>query len=244
MSTYQLIFKQYGNSGILIEWPQKISLDILNDIRVFCENIESEKFDEIVEINFIYASLLVVYKPESTRFDLLTELLKKVYKNTNSLIQKFIKNTWNIPVCYHKDYGIDLKELSVLKTLSIDEICALHRLKPYTVFGIGFLPGFLYLGGLPINLHAPRRDSPRMSVPNGAVAIGGSQTGIYPQKSPGGWHIIGQTPINLFDINREIPCEIIPGDEVQFYDVSKEEYRTLENEQRNGNYSLKPGPND
>lgn len=239
MSTYKLTYKQFGSSALLMEWPQEISIDILNDIRVYYEIIKAHNYPEIKEVNFVYASLMVEYKTEKIHFKELAKRLIKLYETFGSGIQKFKKNIWEIPVCYHTDYGIDLLEMSELKTLSIDKISSLHSANSYTVFGIGFLPGFLYLGGLAKELHLPRKNAPRMSVSKGAVAIGGSQTGIYPQKSPGGWHIIGGTPINMFDVNREFPCEIKPGDEIRFYAISKKTYQILENEQEQGIYRLK-----
>ena len=223
----------------MIEWPQEISIEILNDIRVFHDHIKSRNYPEIEEMNFVYASLMVMYKVDKIHFKQLTKLLMNAYKSIGDGIQKLKKNIWEIPVCYHEDYGIDLQEMSELKSISIDEIRTLHSTNYYTVFGVGFLPGFLYLGGLAKEIHLPRKNTPRMSVPKGAVAIGGRQTGIYPQKSPGGWHIIGSTPINMFDVNREFPCEIKPGDEVRFYAISKKSYQILENEQERGIYRLK-----
>jgi len=239
LRTYKITYKQFGNSALLIEWPQEISIDILNDIKVFYEILQSQNYAEIEEINFVYASLMIVYRVEKIAFKELTQKLIKLYNTIDSSVHKFKKNIWEIPVCYHQDFGIDLPEISALKSLSADEIRSLHSTNSYTVFGIGFLPGFLYLGGLAKELHLPRKNTPRMSVPKGAVAIGGSQTGIYPQESPGGWHIIGSSPIHMFDANREFPCEIKSGDEVRFYAVSKKTYQILKNEQERGIYKLK-----
>ena len=126
--------------------------------------------------------------------------------------------------------------MSLEKELSIDEIISLHSEISYTVYGIGFLPGFLYLGGLNNKLHFPRRNMPRMEVVKGSVGIGGGQTGIYPQTSPGGWHIIGKTPINLFDVNSEIPCFINSADEVKFVPVLKEEFHLIEEANKKNSY--------
>jgi len=108
----------------------------------------------------------------------------------------------------------------------------LHASQQYTVYGIGFLPGFMYLGGLPKDIEVPRRSSPRLQVAKGAVGIAGKQTGIYPQESPGGWNIIGNCPVDMFNVDRDKPCFVSVGDQIQFYSISKAEYdlRTIEGE--------------
>lgn len=225
MNNFQLSYKPLGTSAILIEWPPEISKEILNDIRFFVSKIE--KFNEIVECSFIYSSLLVDYNNELTDSSALINKLNKVYKK-NVEVLKPKRTLWEIPVCYDEEFGIDLKFLSLEKKISIDEIVSLHSEINYTVYGIGFLPGFLYLGGLDHKLHFSRRNTPRMEVLKGSVGIGGNQTGIYPQTSPGGWHIIGKTPINLFDVNNKIPCFINPADEVKFISVLKEEFSLID----------------
>ena len=106
----------------------------------------------------------------------------------------------------------------------------MHSKAIYSVYLIGFLPGFMYLGGLDYTLHIPRKKEPRIRVPKGSVAIGGEQTGIYPQQSPGGWNILGNTPINLFDKSKDIPCFAKPGDKVKFFQISEDEYKLIEKE--------------
>jgi inhibitor of KinA len=240
LKPYKLTYKQFGDSGILIEWPQEISKDLLHDIRDFYESIKARNYPEVVEVNFVYASMLVIYHPEDINYRELKLRLQDDYTDRNVKLQGFNKNIWEIPVCYHPEFGLDLNELALSKNMSVDQICRLHSTNLYTVFGIGFLPGFLYLGGMAKELIQARKIKPRMLVPKGAVAIGGNQTGIYPQNSPGGWHIIGRTPIHMFDLNRGYPCEIKPGDEVRFQAISKRAYKNLESEQEAGNYSLKP----
>ena len=141
-------------------------------------------------------------------------------------------------MCYDDVFGIDLDELSEEFNLSKSEIIELHSRSNYTVFFVGFLPGFLYLGGLDERLHFPRKKTPRLKVLKGAVAVGGKQTGIYPNESPGGWNIIGNSPINFFDVNKEVPCFAQSGDKISFYRVSKEEYDDIKALVEAGVYQL------
>ncbi len=238
MENYQLTYKPYGNSAILIEWPQNISLDILQDIRQFVDNIIENNFKVIVDLNFVYSSLLITYDSLNIDYVELKDILMSIYKSM--IIKNRLKTyVWNIPVCYDSFYGIDLSYLASEKKCSIEEIVSLHTTSDYTVFGIGFLPGFLYLGGLSEKLHTKRRNTPRLAVQKGAVAIGGNQTGIYPQSSPGGWHIIGNTPITLFDANKDTPSMIAPGDTIKFQAITKKAFDNLIKAQKSGNYELK-----
>ena len=126
------------------------------------------------------------------------------------------------------EFGIDLEALSNSINLSVEEIIELHSKPFYIIYFIGFLPGFLYLGGLDSKLQTPRKANPRLKVPKGSVAIGGNQTGIYPSESPGGWNIIGKSPINFFNLKNDTPCFAKPGDKLQFYPISKDKYSDIE----------------
>ena len=137
-----------------------------------------------------------------------------------------------------------LEEISINKQLKIEKIIELHTAPFYTVYGVGFLPGFLYLGGLNKELITARKEVPRIDVFEGSVAIGGNQTGIYPQHSPGGWQIIGKTPIPLFDSKKEDPTFIKPGDRIKFYAVSKSKFDIIEIELDAGVYDFKKVVND
>jgi inhibitor of KinA len=147
---------------------------------------------------------------------------------------------WQLPVCYDKSFGIDLEEIAKKRNLTVEEIEVLHHSVTYRVYFTGFLPGFLYLGGLSGKLVMPRKETPRSMIVKGAVAIGGSQTGIYPQESPGGWNIIGNCPIPLFDVHWKLPCKIRSGDQVQFSPISMNEYEALLKSIQSGLFDLKP----
>jgi inhibitor of KinA len=128
-----------------------------------------------------------------------------------------------IPVCYN---GEDLEQLAHSKNLTTQQVIDIHASVEYTIYMIGFLPGFPYLGGLDERLHTPRRETPRKSVPKGSIGIGGSQTGIYPIESPGGWHLIGQTPLDIFSATSlERPFLFQAGDRIQFTEITEDDYQ-------------------
>ncbi|MFT7033871.1 MAG: inhibitor of KinA [Cyclobacteriaceae bacterium] len=213
MKDYQLTYRQFGTQSILVEWPQKIEPNILNDIQAFKGIIELHLSDELEEAVPAYASLTLFFK-KSYNYSEVIEKLKKLYpQGINTLSNN---KTWIIPVCYDKSFGIDLESLAKAHKLTVEEIIYEHSKKTYLVYFIGFLPGFLYLGGLDEQLHFPRKNTPRLQIKKGSVGIGGSQTGIYPLDSPGGWNIIGNTPISLFDKSQQVPCFAKPGNEIRF----------------------------
>jgi KipI family sensor histidine kinase inhibitor len=132
-----------------------------------------------------------------------------------------------IPVCYGGEFGSDLDAVAEHAGLSRDDVVARHAAAEYSVAMLGFAPGFPYLLGLDPTLQVPRRSTPRTRVPAGSVAIGGAQTGIYPRGLPGGWHLIGRTPLVLFDPAREPPCLLAPGDRVRFRAIGAGEFARL-----------------
>lgn len=133
----------------------------------------------------------------------------------------------DIPVCYGDEFGPDLDAVAAQAGIAPDEVVARHIGAEYSVAMLGFAPGFPYLLGLDPMLHLPRRATPRTRVPAGSVAIGGAQTGIYPRELPGGWHLLGRTPLTLFDPSREQPCSLAPGDHVRFRAIDPVEFARL-----------------
>ena len=226
---FKRTYKPFGKQAILIEWNAVIHEDILKDILFFKDQLLIKRKGVYTDIIVGYHSLTIKLKTEVIDFHKEIEELKSIYtsKITNPTQKKYI---WEIPVCYDLKFGIDLEEMSNKSNLSVKEIIQLHSEKNYRVFFIGFLPGFLYLGGLDAKLHVARRPTPRLDVTKGTVAIGGAQTGIYPLDSPGGWNIIGKTPIQLFDPKKENPCFAKAGDKIKFTSVSVEEFYQLEKE--------------
>jgi len=222
---YKLKYKRFGEYSVLVEWPSKIDESILENILLFKSEIEKKYINKKVYLKNSYNSLLISYEKKINYNTKISEL-NNSYKKIGP-VKKQDFNTWEIPVCYDNQFGSDLINLEKNLSMNKDDIIYLHNSKEYRVYNIGFLPGFLYLGGLDKKIHHPRKEKPVLNVPKGSVGIGGSQTGIYPNTSPGGWHIIGNSPINLFNINKTSPCFIKPGDKIKFNPISLKEHELI-----------------
>ena len=133
----------------------------------------------------------------------------------------------DVPVCYGGEFGPDIADVAAFGGCSEEEVIALHVTTPYRVYMVGFVPGFAYMAAVDQRIAAPRRAAPRAAVPCGAVAIAGGQTGIYPAVTPGGWNIIGRTPLKPYDPERRTPFLLQPGDTVKFRSVSRDEYEGM-----------------
>ena len=237
MDTFQLTYKPYGERSILVEWPSEINEIILHDILIFKNAIQNKFIESKIEVKSAYNSLLITYDFTIENINDKILALKSLY-SSKDVIKKTAFRLWKIPVCYDDEFALDLEEISKQKKLSKQEILKLHSGTIYTVFFIGFLPGFLYLGGLNEKLYVPRKATPRLKVIKGAVAIGGNQTGVYPNESPGGWNIIGNSPIDFFDASKELPCFANAGDKIQFVPISLKEYQNLTVLVHSGVYQL------
>ncbi len=223
---FNLTYKPFGERSILIEWPAVINEVILQDIIRFKEEITSFNIESIVEIKTAYNSLLIIYNAVCRNFENEVSILKSIYKSSDLEYDRMSK-LWVIPVCYDSVFGIDLEAIALEKGLSKEVVIKRHIQAIYTVYFIGFLPGFLYLGGLDESLYIPRKSTPRLQIKKGAVAIGGQQTGVYPSESPGGWNIIGNTPVEFFNPKLETPCFAKSGDKICFKSVSLKEYNDI-----------------
>jgi inhibitor of KinA len=232
---FQLTYKLFGESAILIEWPSEINEIILNDIQDFRKAIleEIELRDCIVGYNSILLVYNFVIMKSTTKIDFLKELYHK-----KEVLEKQKSTHWKIPVCYDSKFGIDLKQISKELKISSEKIIQLHIEANYTVYFIGFLPGFLYLGGLNQRIKIPRKSTPRLIVPKGAVAIGGNQTGVYPNESSGGWSIIGSSPILFFDVQNQQHCFAKIGDKITFESISLEEFYCVKEQVENNSYQM------
>ena len=237
MGIYKINIEKFGDEYLLVNWPQEISPKISENILQFNSLLHKEIKNDFIESNITYASLCIRFDPENISFEDLEKTLKVIYKGFNPAIKR--NNTlWEIPVCYHPDLAPDLNLFCEKKNIEIDNLIEWHTKVIYRVYFLGFLPGFLYLGGLDERLYLPRRSTPRQSVPKGAVGIAGSQTGIYPQASPGGWNLIGRSPIELFTPTNNPPVVIQSGDEVKFKAIQFEEFKMIEDQVINKNFSL------
>lgn len=217
----------YGDSALLINFEQKIDTEIHNLVKGYFNPIRD--IEGVLYQIPAYCSITVVFNKEITDYDSLKSQIEKLEikpNNTNSNI-KIIE----IPVCYESEFAPDIDSLAREINLAPEEIISLHTSQTYDVFMMGFLPGFPYLGQLPKALECKRKSTPRKQVKAGSVAIAGKQTGIYPTDAPGGWQLIGQTPIKIFDALAEDGFLIKMGDKVKFNSISAETYKTI---QRNG----------
>jgi inhibitor of KinA len=163
--------------------------------------------------------------PGQTVYEWMKQKLKERFLQPvqqNEITERLIK----IPVCYDEEFAIDIHHLATAKNISVDEVMQIHTAKPYKVFMLGFLPGFPYMGEVDEKIAMPRKPQP-VSISAGSVGITGKQTGIYPFASPGGWQIIGRTPLKLFDAGKEEPTLLRAGDMVQFYSISKNEFEKI-----------------
>ncbi|MDO5972030.1 5-oxoprolinase subunit PxpB [Flavivirga aquimarina] len=235
--TYELRYKPYGERSILIEWPAVIDKNILSDIIRFKEKIQNSNIKHLVEIKNAYNSLLVVYDFYFVDFENEIKTLQELYNQITPDTKSILKQ-WKIPVCYDTLFAIDLEEMAFEKGLSKTSIITLHSQTVYTVYFIGFLPGFMYLGGLNEKLYTPRKATPRLKIEKGAVAIGGEQTGVYPSESPGGWNIIGNSPITFFNPKNDPPCFVNAGDTIVFEPISLKKYKDIKTLVDAGVYQL------
>lgn len=218
-----ITFQNFGEGAILISWPNTISQQISEDIHGFNLKIQQSLSELIRETVTAYCSL-TVYLKANVNQEKAVDKLKALYLEKNNSITLNPK-TWDIPVCYDTSVAIDLKKLAELKNMSVDAVVKLHTKTVYTVDFLGFLPGFPYLNGLNSILHTKRLSTPRLSVAKGSVAIGGNQTGIYPVNSPGGWHIIGRTSVDFFNVNNSPACFIKALDKIKFTSISLDEFQ-------------------
>lgn len=223
---FKITYKPFGERSILIEWPTVINDEIINEIIQFKRIIEYSNVKSIIELKTAYNSLLVVYCAICKNFKNEVFWLQNLYE-TMEIHDDKVSVLWKIPVCYDAVFGIDLDVISQEKRMSKEAVIKLHSNAVYTVYFIGFLPGFLYLGGLNASINMPRKATPRLKIERGAVAIGGSQTGVYPSESPGGWNVIGNSPVLFFNPQLDEPCFAKAGDRIRFQPVSLQEHETI-----------------
>jgi inhibitor of KinA len=220
----QPVFRIMGDRALLVELGDQISPSINEKVRELFLKLDRRPLEGVLELVPSYRSLMVVYDPLRIGLDRLREEILELHQVTDrSLVPE--PKTLNVPVVYGGAYGPDLEWVADFHRISPEQVIALHTGTTYRVYMIGFTPGYPYLGELPEGLATPRRESPRTVVPKGSVAIAQRQTGIYPAQSPGGWHILGWTPIKLFDANLWPPTPLEMGDRVRFFPIQKEDIR-------------------
>ena len=237
MNKYKLKYKPLGSIAVLVQWPQEIDKEILNNISLFRSKIQSDVGEYILDTVPAYCTLTVFFDTTKIKYSSMVKDLKEIYEIKNQKLLTANK-LWKIPVCYDEEFGLDLELIAEKNRISIDNIIKVHSSGIYDIYFIGFLPGFLYLGGLHNKIHFNRKSKPRMNIKKGDVGIAGNQTGIYPRKSPGGWNIIGNSPLNFFDVDKNPPCFAIPGDKLMFQVIDKKEYGEIEKMVNSGEYKI------
>jgi KipI family sensor histidine kinase inhibitor len=209
-----------SDSSLLVALGDVMSLD--NHERVMSLFLALNRLNDarIRNLHPAYASILIDFDPLRLSHEEAASLIEHIVGKGSSQYDR-AANVVTIPVCYDIEFGPDLREVANHAKIPTREVIRLHSSAMYRVHFLGFTPGFAYLGGLPETLHAPRLASPRKHVPAGSVAVAGSQAGIYPVDSPGGWRLIGRTPIRIFDPDAPQPTRLKPGDLVEFSAIDR-----------------------
>lgn len=233
-NTYEIY--PVSDHAITLDFGQEINAQTNQRIMLIFQVLLEKSITGIKDIIPAYSSICLVYDCKAvlkiaggiSAYDFLKRLLDslviEVVNNPGSTTGRNLK----VPVCYHPTLAPDLMPLIDTLQLSIEEFVALHSNKIYRIYMIGFLPGFAYMGSVNEKIISPRKQSPRTIVPAGSVGIAGAQTGIYPFASPGGWQLIGRTPLEIFDANKKQPSFFMPGDNVCFEPIALEQFYEMQ----------------
>lgn len=232
-------FLTAGDCSFVIEFGNEISPEVNKKIRKTMEDLKKENIDGVIEMIPTYCSLLISYNPCKINSNDLKNRIKELLKNFSSDIEDDEVTLIEIPTLYNDDCGPDLEYVASYNKLSKEEVIKIHTATDYLVYMLGFMPGFTYLGGMSEKIATPRLESPRLQILPGSVGIAGKQTGMYPSLSPGGWRIIGRTPLKLYNSESDKPVFISSGDYVRYIAIDEKEYRKIEKEVQNGSYEVK-----
>ncbi|MEC1012057.1 5-oxoprolinase subunit PxpB [Bacillus altitudinis] len=239
-----ITFHPLGDAAIVIQAGTDISEDIHERVKQLFSCVEQHPFEGYVEAVQAFTNVTVFYEPYTVyQSAQLKQRAISPYEWVKDYIENLLEDNWqegnqakrriiDIPVCYGGELGPDLEEVARINDLTPEEVVRIHTSGTYLVYMIGFAPGFPFLGGLSEKIAAPRRETPRMSIPKGSVGIAGKQTGVYPISTPGGWQLIGQTPLSLFQPNAERPSLLKAGEEVRFVQLSEKEFFSMKEEDR------------
>ena len=211
-----------GDRSLLVELGDEISPSVNQRVQELFTAVDRHRFKGILDLVPSYRSLLVIYDPLCSSPAEIKTGINDIWKNQDQArIPQ--SQTVKIPVVYGGEHGPDLQLVAQYHNLTAREVIGFHTRPSYRVYMIGFTPGYPYLGEVPDTIATPRRETPRILVPKGSVGIAQKQTGIYPVDSPGGWQIVGWTPVKLFDPHGQPPSHLVMGDRVQFYAISAQE---------------------
>ncbi|MFU0826738.1 MAG: Sensor histidine kinase inhibitor, KipI family [Lachnoclostridium sp.] len=227
-----------GDLSVVAEFGNEISTACNEKVRLLNQNLKKKKIKGIVEMVPTFRSLLIYYDPLVISYEKLCKYIRSASK-TKGNIKNDSRRIIEIPVCYGGQYGEDLAFVAEYAGMSKEEVIRIHSGRDYRIYMLGFLPGFPYLGGMDSRLTTPRLPNPRTLIPAGSVGIGGEQTGIYPVASPGGWRLIGRTPLKLYDSEREKTTLYQAGDYIRFRPVDEEEYHRIKEQVESGTFRCK-----
>lgn len=225
-----------GDSSLLVQFGDEIKPEINRKIAATVQLMREQHIEGVLDVIPAFCSLLVNYDPRVASYNEIKTRITNLLKiETTAGAER--KRIFEIPVCYGGKYGPDMAFIAEHAGMTEAEVIRLHSSRDYLIYMLGFLPGFCYLGGLDERLHTPRLASPRLKIEAGSVGIGGSQTGIYPMDSPGGWQLMGMTPVKTYDPERKIPILVEAGDYIRFVPVDEEEYMRIKELAERGEYS-------
>jgi KipI family sensor histidine kinase inhibitor len=226
-----------GDRALVIEFGDSIEDQVNSKIRSLTLAIESEGIIGIIETIPTYRSLMVIYEPMIIELEELIDKLKLIEAKMDKMKLPDAK-VIEIPTLYGGEYGPDIEFVADHNKISSEEVIKIHTSREYLIYMIGFTPGFPYLGGMNDKIAAPRLQVPRTKIPVGSVGIAGEQTGIYPIESPGGWQLIGRTPVKLYDPYRKDPVLLNAGDYIKFVQIDEMEYKNIEALEKEGKYKV------
>lgn len=223
-----------SEQAITIEFGHEINEDLLLQINRFDDLIKQKPFPGFrttvpayTTLSIFFDPLLVIKSlnlPGRDCFEKVSGYIRRLEYLPDTEVITPANTIITIPVCYGGSFGPDLVEVAMFHNLIAHEVITLHSSAIYMVYMIGFVPGFAYLGGMPDTLATPRKPVPRKAVPAGSIGIAGQQTGIYPMETPGGWQIIGRTPLTLFNVERPQPALLKSGDHIVFKSIDHDEF--------------------
>ncbi len=225
----QVRFLLCGDSAVTVEFGSTIDEQLNQAVHSFAQAVEQQNLPFIREVVPTYRSATVHYLPWLVSFEQLQALLAPLARQAvQQAGQDFGGTILEIPVLYGGEHGPDLAEVASHCGLTPEQVIQLHSAPAYRIFMLGFTPGFPYLGGMDPRLATPRRKEPRVSIPAGSVGIAGGQTGVYPIQSPGGWQLIGRTPLKLFDPALAPPILLQAGQQIRFVPISRSIFDEIE----------------
>lgn len=222
----------FGDCALLVEFGDTIDLEINRKVISLDKAILKARIRGVEELVQTYRSLLVRYDPLKIDYEKLVFRVKDIERTMEESSVGLKGRRITIPVAYGGEYGPDLRHVAQLHGLSEEQGVKLHSGRQYRVYMIGFVAGFPYLGEVADEIATPRLETPRLKVPAGSVGIAEKQTGIYPCEAPGGWQIIGRTPLELFNPQKQPPALLAPGDIVKFEPISEDQLEALRNKSR------------